>query len=89
MVSGESLGIDLVPGISELQQNAGDGVPLLIRLLEEPSRHDSFSIDDERARERNAVVRGGGIDGGIQEPVRLDGARARIRQQRECDASSP
>ena len=89
VVSGQSLGIDLVPGVPELQQDAGHGVALLIRLLEESSRHDACSIDDESAGERNTVVRRGGVHGGIEESVGLDRGRPRVRQQRKCDASSP
>ena len=89
MFRGDSLGVDLVPGISQFQQDARHGIPFLIRLFEKPCGDDALSIEEERARERNAVVRGAGIDRRIEKSVRFDRGRALVRQQRERDASPP
>ena len=70
--------------ITQTDEHAGDGASLLVGRLEEPSRHDSATVNDERPRKGITELRVGWIDGRVKDAKALDNSRPVIGQQREC-----
>lgn len=63
------------------------GIPLLIRVLEEACRHNTFPVDDKSARVRNPVRAGARLRLFVQDAKAPDDRGPRVGDQREPDSA--